>query len=175
MAKSTIGILGSEGRGGRCSPGTASPFRLFIFFCDDCDFTAATLASLENKDDGGCVLTIDQVEVTLKIVSCISSDLRLSSGRRGEYRGLGSDTSKDRQASNGREEGFVSPLRFFHTPEEESSSAASVGLRTARREFVASGPVISMLPISNRRSFTVTLRGFAVERSSSHSSKKADG
>lgn len=49
------------------------------------------------------------------------------------------------------------------------------GLRTASSVSVAEGPVISILPISKRRSSRVTLWAFAIGRSSVQSSRKAEG
>jgi hypothetical protein len=71
---------------------------------------------------------------------------------RGGRRRRGSLIVKASREPRGRKEGLVSPCSWGHMPSGESGEPGVVGLRMERSAAVADGPVISILPISNRRS-----------------------
>ena len=92
----------------------------------------------------------------------------------------GSEMEKASSAFCGNEDGFVTPSRDVQVasglPVDGVPSVVN-GCSAAIKASMAPGPVTSMLPISNRRSSTIT-GGFClfdISSSSFHSCKNADG
>lgn len=174
LATKRMGIWGSEGAEAGNSPGIASPFRRLIAFWLGSSRHAVRRAVRSKIEGGVCALSGGQEANVSRSSSFADSHCDCLIVRGGK-RNRGSETLKPKTAFTGRQDGFVSE------PSESQALAVSslsfIGFKAEKRVSVDPGPVSSRLPISNRKSSTITGGRciLATFNSSVHSCKKAEG
>ena len=148
----SIGIRGSVDLGSRYLPSVFALFLLLIDFCEGSVLWPARRAVRRKIEGDVCVPSIGhEASVSTSDESwCVFDGV-------GGSRRRGSEMSNASKAPAGRAPGSVTEASECHS-DWGASTAASQGVGCSIEQSVsaAAGPIISIEPISNRRSSTVT-------------------